>query len=368
MIIRKHKFKELALSNSIEALEYLQTKIFEIIDHSDTQQTREVLIKVSIYLYNIIYNIYFVFYIIFIYILIYHYIYFYNYFIYFIYYKFIYCYTHVTCILYIVIFIFIIRRAIWSTSNCHFLTVSIVDVDIIPEAERFVGRRFSAELSDPEWSGVRDDDAAVRACTRRAQSADRALRQARGILPGIVDATAGESDRSPAVIIGPGHPETLNDGMFSGACYIITFLFFFFFVLRDESLFLLRLRLCGLTTNFAINFIYWRDFSSSVLCNKSYFNRERKKRVTLFRHCLIKLSCAILFISFLTRWIFVRIVRRVFPFAQRNEAEHSLVIYNYYYDYVWFVRDESPSKLCDIDSFLIDWLAHNISKLDDDFI
>lgn len=42
LIIRTHKFKELALSNSIEALEYLQTKIFEIIDHDDTQQTREV--------------------------------------------------------------------------------------------------------------------------------------------------------------------------------------------------------------------------------------------------------------------------------------------------------------------------------------
>lgn len=42
LIIRTHKFKELALSNSIEALEYLQTKIFEIIDHNDTQQTREV--------------------------------------------------------------------------------------------------------------------------------------------------------------------------------------------------------------------------------------------------------------------------------------------------------------------------------------
>ncbi|XP_014471613.1 PREDICTED: muskelin [Dinoponera quadriceps] len=41
LIIRKHKFQELALSNSIEALEYLQTRVSEIIDHSDTQQTKE---------------------------------------------------------------------------------------------------------------------------------------------------------------------------------------------------------------------------------------------------------------------------------------------------------------------------------------
>lgn len=43
LIIRKHKFQELALSNSMEALEYLQTRVFEIIDHSDAQQTKEVL-------------------------------------------------------------------------------------------------------------------------------------------------------------------------------------------------------------------------------------------------------------------------------------------------------------------------------------
>lgn len=42
LLIRKYKFRELALSNSIEALEYLQTKIFEIIDHNDSQQTKEV--------------------------------------------------------------------------------------------------------------------------------------------------------------------------------------------------------------------------------------------------------------------------------------------------------------------------------------
>lgn len=42
LIIRKHKFQELALSNSIEALEYLQTKVSEIIDHNDVQQTKEV--------------------------------------------------------------------------------------------------------------------------------------------------------------------------------------------------------------------------------------------------------------------------------------------------------------------------------------
>lgn len=44
LIIRKHKFQELALSNSIEALEYLQTKVSEIIDHNDAQQTKEVFI------------------------------------------------------------------------------------------------------------------------------------------------------------------------------------------------------------------------------------------------------------------------------------------------------------------------------------
>ena len=42
LIIRKHKFEELAMNNSFEALEYLQTKVSEIIDHSDDQQIKEV--------------------------------------------------------------------------------------------------------------------------------------------------------------------------------------------------------------------------------------------------------------------------------------------------------------------------------------
>ncbi|XP_017793080.1 PREDICTED: muskelin [Habropoda laboriosa] len=41
LLIRKHKFKELAFNNSVVALEYLQTKVSEIIDHNDVGQTRE---------------------------------------------------------------------------------------------------------------------------------------------------------------------------------------------------------------------------------------------------------------------------------------------------------------------------------------
>lgn len=41
LLIRKHKFKELALNNSVEALEYLQTEVSEIIDHNDAEQTKE---------------------------------------------------------------------------------------------------------------------------------------------------------------------------------------------------------------------------------------------------------------------------------------------------------------------------------------
>ncbi|KAL2740581.1 muskelin [Vespula squamosa] len=48
LIIRKHKFEELALNNSIEALEYLQTKVSEIIDHDDTEQTKEFQLLTSI--------------------------------------------------------------------------------------------------------------------------------------------------------------------------------------------------------------------------------------------------------------------------------------------------------------------------------
>ncbi|KAK2582051.1 hypothetical protein KPH14_002756 [Odynerus spinipes] len=48
LIIRKHKFEELALNNSIEALEYLQTKVSEIIDHDDIEQTKEFQLLTSI--------------------------------------------------------------------------------------------------------------------------------------------------------------------------------------------------------------------------------------------------------------------------------------------------------------------------------
>ncbi|XP_011301120.1 muskelin [Fopius arisanus] len=41
LIIRKYKFKELALNSSIEALEYLQRDVSEIIDHGDEEQTKE---------------------------------------------------------------------------------------------------------------------------------------------------------------------------------------------------------------------------------------------------------------------------------------------------------------------------------------
>lgn len=42
LIIRKHKFEELAMKDTIEALEYLQTKVSEIIDHNDEDQSKEV--------------------------------------------------------------------------------------------------------------------------------------------------------------------------------------------------------------------------------------------------------------------------------------------------------------------------------------
>ncbi|XP_058797930.1 muskelin [Phymastichus coffea] len=41
LIIRKHKFEELAMSNSIAALQYLQTNVSEIIDHEDKEQRNE---------------------------------------------------------------------------------------------------------------------------------------------------------------------------------------------------------------------------------------------------------------------------------------------------------------------------------------
>lgn len=48
LLIRKHKFEELALKNSVEALEYLQTKVSEIIDHNDVEQTKEFQLLTSI--------------------------------------------------------------------------------------------------------------------------------------------------------------------------------------------------------------------------------------------------------------------------------------------------------------------------------
>ncbi|XP_033208683.1 muskelin isoform X2 [Belonocnema kinseyi] len=48
LIIRKHKFEELAMKDTIEALEYLQTKVFEIIDHSDKEQSKEFQLLASI--------------------------------------------------------------------------------------------------------------------------------------------------------------------------------------------------------------------------------------------------------------------------------------------------------------------------------
>ncbi|XP_001607967.2 muskelin [Nasonia vitripennis] len=48
LIIRKHKFEELSMHNSIEALQYLQTEISEIIDHNDLEQTKEFQLLASI--------------------------------------------------------------------------------------------------------------------------------------------------------------------------------------------------------------------------------------------------------------------------------------------------------------------------------
>lgn len=43
-LIRKYKFEELATKDGIEALEYLQTEVSEIIDHADEDQAKEVYI------------------------------------------------------------------------------------------------------------------------------------------------------------------------------------------------------------------------------------------------------------------------------------------------------------------------------------
>lgn len=48
LLIRKYKFKELALNNSIEALEYLQNDISEIIDHDDEEQTKDFQLLTSV--------------------------------------------------------------------------------------------------------------------------------------------------------------------------------------------------------------------------------------------------------------------------------------------------------------------------------
>jgi len=76
--------------------------------------------------------------------------------------------------------------------------VSIADVNLVPRPGRLVEGFFSARrYSD----GGRIGAATMRKLARCAQSAYRALQSARGILPGIVDAAAGESDRSLAVIL-----------------------------------------------------------------------------------------------------------------------------------------------------------------------
>ena len=41
-MIRKHRFEELAMENSLSALNYLQTVISDIIDHEDPEQTKQV--------------------------------------------------------------------------------------------------------------------------------------------------------------------------------------------------------------------------------------------------------------------------------------------------------------------------------------
>lgn len=45
LLIRKQKFEELAMTNSLEALEYLQTQVSEIINHEDVEQAKEVRIQ-----------------------------------------------------------------------------------------------------------------------------------------------------------------------------------------------------------------------------------------------------------------------------------------------------------------------------------
>ncbi|XP_014296993.1 muskelin [Microplitis demolitor] len=52
LIIRKHKFKELALCNSMKALEYLQKDISEIVDHSDVEQTKDFQLLTSVLFYE----------------------------------------------------------------------------------------------------------------------------------------------------------------------------------------------------------------------------------------------------------------------------------------------------------------------------
>ncbi|KAG8038628.1 hypothetical protein G9C98_007335 [Cotesia typhae] len=52
LIIRKHKFKELAFCNSMKALEYLQKDISEIIDHNDVEQTKDFQLLTSVLFYE----------------------------------------------------------------------------------------------------------------------------------------------------------------------------------------------------------------------------------------------------------------------------------------------------------------------------
>ena len=41
-LIRKHRFHEIAQSNAMSALQYLQNELAQVVDHTDCEETREV--------------------------------------------------------------------------------------------------------------------------------------------------------------------------------------------------------------------------------------------------------------------------------------------------------------------------------------
>lgn len=41
-LIRKHRFHEIAQANPMTALQYLQNELAEVVDHTDSEETREV--------------------------------------------------------------------------------------------------------------------------------------------------------------------------------------------------------------------------------------------------------------------------------------------------------------------------------------